>query len=130
MNEHDLIPLIVIVGPTAVGKTGLATHRLAKRLSAEIVSADSRQFYRYMDIGTAKPTLEERARVPHHLVDFADPDETVGLAQFLKLARATIPEIASARQSALPGRRDGAVRAGARPGVASAGDRARSGVAR
>ena len=84
--------LIAIVGPTAVGKTALALH-LAQALEGEIVSADSRQFYRGMDIGTAKPTPAERDRVPHHLVDVADPDETVGLAAFLELAHAAIGDI-------------------------------------
>jgi tRNA dimethylallyltransferase len=68
------------VGPTAVGKTELAL-RLAERLDGEIVSADSRLLYRGMDIGTAKPSLEERHRVPHHLVDVAEPDETWSMAQ-------------------------------------------------
>lgn len=102
MKEDARIPLIVIAGPTAVGKTGLAValgealgRAPGKTSGAEIVSADSRQCYRHMDIGTAKPTPEECARIPHHFVDFADPDETVGLAQFLKLARATILEIAA-----------------------------------
>lgn len=90
MDESpDLIPLIVIVGPTAVGKTTLGIH-VGERFRGEIISADSRQFYRYMDIGTATPTPEERARVRHHLVNIANPDETVGLAQFLVLARAAI----------------------------------------
>jgi tRNA dimethylallyltransferase len=84
--------LLVIVGPTAVGKTALSIY-LAERLSGEIVSADSRLFYRGMDIGTAKPTPEERARIPHHLIDIADPDETVGLAMFLRLAHAAIADI-------------------------------------
>jgi tRNA dimethylallyltransferase len=88
----ELIPLVVIIGPTAVGKTDLAVA-LGERFGAEIVSADSRQFYRYMDIGTAKPTPEARARVRHHLVDIADPDETVGLARFLRLARAAIADV-------------------------------------
>lgn len=61
-------PLILIVGPTAVGKTELAIQ-LAERLNGEIVSADSRLFYRGMDIGTAKPSREEQARAPHHLID-------------------------------------------------------------
>jgi len=73
--------VLVIVGPTAVGKTTLSLY-LAEHLRGEVVSADSRLFYRGMDIGTAKPTPEERARVPHHLIDIADPDETVGLARF------------------------------------------------
>jgi tRNA dimethylallyltransferase len=74
-------PLVVLLGPTAVGKTRLAID-LAERMDGEIVSADSRLFYRGMDIGTAKPTLRERERVPHHLVDVADPDEIWGLARF------------------------------------------------
>ena len=78
-------PLVVVVGPTAVGKTEVSI-RLAQRLDAEIVSADSRQFYRGMDIGTAKPTVAQRALVPHHLVDIADPDDTVSLAVFQRLA--------------------------------------------
>ncbi|MBN1810430.1 MAG: tRNA (adenosine(37)-N6)-dimethylallyltransferase MiaA [Anaerolineae bacterium] len=84
--------LLVIVGPTAVGKTALALH-LAEALDGEIVSADSRLFYRGMDIGTAKPTSEERARVIHHLIDIANPDETVGLAEFQEQACAAIDGI-------------------------------------
>jgi len=85
-------PLVVIVGPTAVGKTTLSLH-LAQALDGEIISADSRSFYRGMDIGTAKPTREERARVPHHLIDIADPDETVGLADYQDLAYAAIDDV-------------------------------------
>jgi len=85
-------PLLVLVGPTAAGKTSLSLH-LAEAFDGEIVSADSRSFYRGMDIGTAKPTSAERARVPHHLVDIADPDETVGLAEFQDLAHAAINNI-------------------------------------
>lgn len=93
MHEPSkLIPLIVVVGPTAVGKTALGIE-IGERFHGEIISADSRQFYRYMDIGTATPTADECARVPHRLVNIADPDETVGLAQFLELARAAIREI-------------------------------------
>lgn len=86
------IPLIVIVGPTAVGKTEFSIH-LAKRLNGEIVSADSRLFYRGMDIGTAKPTPEERARAPHHLIDVADPRETWSLALFQRAAAEAIAAI-------------------------------------
>lgn len=97
MSEHqNLPPLIAIVGPTAVGKTALGVV-LAEQFDGEIISADSRQFYRGMTIGTAKPSPEELHRVPHHLVDIADPDETVGLAQFLRLARAAIEEIVNRR---------------------------------
>ncbi|MCU0488432.1 MAG: tRNA (adenosine(37)-N6)-dimethylallyltransferase MiaA [Anaerolineales bacterium] len=86
-------PLVVLVGPTAVGKTELAI-KLAVCLQAEIISADSRLFYRGMDIGTAKPGLAERSQVPHHLIDVVDPDETLSLAEFQKLAQATVAEIA------------------------------------
>lgn len=85
-------PLILLVGPTAVGKTEIAIQ-LAERLNGEIVSADSRLFYRGMDIGTAKPTREEQARVPHHLIDVANPDETWSLAQFQAAAREAIADI-------------------------------------
>lgn len=87
-------PLILIVGPTAVGKTELAIQ-LAERLplGGEIVSADSRLFYRGMDIGTAKPTSEEQRRVPHHLIDIADPDEILSLAVFQQKAREAIAGI-------------------------------------
>ena len=86
------LPLILIVGPTAVGKTELAIQ-LAERLDGEIVSADSRLFYRGMDIGTAKPTREEQARMPHHLIDIADPDEILSLAIFQQKAREAIADI-------------------------------------
>jgi tRNA dimethylallyltransferase len=85
-------PLIVIVGPTAVGKTGISIQ-LAERLEGEIVSADSRLFYRGMDIGTAKPTPEERLRIPHHLIDVADPRETWSLAIFQRAAADAIADI-------------------------------------
>ena len=91
-RDPDLPPLICIVGPTAVGKTALSLH-LAKRFNGEIVSADSRLLYRGMDIGTAKPTPEEQQRVPHHLINVADPDEVVGLAEFQAMAYAAIDEI-------------------------------------
>jgi tRNA dimethylallyltransferase len=85
-------PLVVIVGPTAVGKTHLAV-RLAQEVNGEIVSADSRQLYRGMDIGTAKATPEEQERAAHHLIDVVDPDETLGLAQFQEMANAAIAGI-------------------------------------
>jgi len=81
-----------MVGPTAVGKTEIAIQ-LAKRLNGEIVSADSRLFYRGMDIGTAKPSPEEQARVPHHLIDIADPDQILSLAVFQQKAREIIAQI-------------------------------------
>ncbi len=87
-----LPPLVLIVGSTAVGKTEIAI-RLAHLLDGEIVSADSRLFYRGMDIGTAKPTPAELSQVPHHLVDVVNPDETLSLAVFQKMARQAIAEV-------------------------------------
>ncbi len=84
--------LLGIVGPTGVGKSRLAIQ-LAQALGGEIVNADSRQIYRYMDIGTAKPTPQERAIVPHHLIDIASPNENFSLAQYQQLAIRTIEDI-------------------------------------
>jgi len=84
--------LIVIAGPTAVGKTAAATA-VAQRFGGEIVSADSRQIYRGMDIGTAKPTPEEQAAAPHHLLDIRDPDQDFSLADYAAAARTTIADI-------------------------------------
>ena len=92
--DRQNIPLLAIVGPTAVGKTTLAIA-LARALGGEIVSADSRQVYRAMDIGTAKPTAAERAAVPHHLIDGVDPDQEFSLARYQDLATAAIREIAA-----------------------------------
>ena len=86
-------PLIAIVGPTAVGKTTLAV-RLAQALGGEVVSADSRQVYRRMDIGTAKPTPAERAAATHHLIDVVEPDEEFSLGIYQDLAGAALVEIA------------------------------------
>ena len=85
-------PLIAIVGPTALAKSKLAL-KLAQRFNGEIVSADSRQVYRYMDIGTAKPSLEERNLVHHHLIDVVDPDHDFSLALFQKLANQALEVI-------------------------------------
>lgn len=84
--------LVAIVGPTAAGKSEFALQ-LAQSLRGEIVNADSRQVYRYMDIGTNKPTLAERALVPHHLIDVVDPDEDFSLAIYCKLATKVIKGI-------------------------------------
>jgi tRNA dimethylallyltransferase len=92
MEKDSRPPLVIILGPTGVGKTE-ASLALAERLNGEIVSADSRLLYRGMDIGTAKPTPEEIAQVPHHLVDVADPDETWSLALFQAEARRAIAGI-------------------------------------
>jgi tRNA dimethylallyltransferase len=86
------IPLLAVVGPTATGKTSLAIA-LARRLHGEIVSADSRQIYQGMDIGTAKPTPEQRAQVPHHLLDIVAPDTSYTLAQYQADAQDAIADI-------------------------------------
>jgi tRNA dimethylallyltransferase len=83
-----------IVGPTGAGKSALAME-VAERLNCEIVNADSRQFYRGMDLGTAKPSAEDRARVPHHLIDVRQPDEALDVAEFAQLARDAIEGIAA-----------------------------------
>lgn len=89
-----MAPLIVITGPTASGKTGLALD-LAERYGGEIICADSRTIYRGMDIGTAKPTDEERARVPHHLLDVVEPGEGFTAKDFQALAHTAIADIRS-----------------------------------
>ncbi len=84
--------LVAIVGSTGIGKSALAI-KLAERFDGEIVNADSRQVYRGMDIGTAKPTLEEQERIPHKLIDICDPDEVFNLAFYLEQSTAAINEI-------------------------------------
>lgn len=84
--------LLCILGPTAVGKTDIAIS-VAQQLNAEIVSADSRQIYKYMNIGTAKPTPEEQAQAQHHLIDCVVPDERFSMADYQRLADATIQKI-------------------------------------
>jgi len=88
----DAPRIAALVGPTAVGKTALAMG-LAASLPIEVVSADSRAVYRWMDIGTAKPSLEERLRLPHHLIDVVDPDEPYSLAVYQQQAVAAIARI-------------------------------------
>ena len=85
-------PLVILAGPTASGKSSLSIE-LAIRISAEIVNADSMQVYRLMEIGTAKPTLEERRTVPHHLIDLANPDEPFDAARYVRAAGPVIEEI-------------------------------------
>ena len=92
MQQTQKPPVVLIVGPTAVGKTELAIQ-LVERFKGEIVSADSRLFYRGMDIGTAKPSPEELRRVPHHLIDIAEPDEILSLAVFQQQAAKVIADI-------------------------------------
>ena len=84
--------MLGLVGPTGVGKTALALA-LSERLPVEVVSADSRTVYRWMDIGTAKPTLDERRRVPHHLIDLVDPDQSYSLALYQQQALEAIARI-------------------------------------
>lgn len=94
MQWGDKVNLLVIVGPTATGKTALSIE-LAEVLRGEIVSADSRQIYRGMDIGTAKATVEDRVRVPHHLLDIVNPDQVLTLAEYQALAYRMIEGIAA-----------------------------------
>ena len=84
--------IVIVLGPTAVGKTELALA-VAQRVNAEIVNADSQQVYRYLDIGTGKPSKPERERVRHHLIDVVNPDEDFNAARYRQLAAASIDEI-------------------------------------
>ena len=92
MTSVTTTPVLFVVGPTAAGKSRLALA-LARRFNGEIINADSRQVYRHMDIGTAKPSSNEQAQVHHHLLDIFDPDENFDLASFLSLARGNIRHI-------------------------------------
>ena len=85
-------PLIIITGPTAVGKTALSVQ-LAKKIGGEIISADSMQVYRHMDIGTAKIRPEEMEGVPHHLIDILDPTEEFNVVRFQALAKKALEDI-------------------------------------
>ncbi len=87
-------PLVILSGPTAVGKTALSLS-LAKAIGGEIISADSMQVYRHMDIGTAKLPVEERQGIPHFLIDVLNPDEEFNVTLFLRLAKLAIQEIRS-----------------------------------
>jgi tRNA dimethylallyltransferase len=88
------VSIVAVVGPTGVGKTAFAL-KLAPVLGAEVVCADSRQVYRYLDIGTAKPGPEERRVCAHHLLDVADPDEPFDVADYCRLAHAAIEDVVS-----------------------------------
>ncbi len=90
--QGQKIPLLVLVGPTAVGKTSFSIE-LAQRINAEIISADSVQVYRYLDIGAAKPTGVERRLVPHHLIDVVDPSVNFTAYDYQRLAREKIAEV-------------------------------------
>lgn len=78
---NSIVPLLVIAGPTAAGKSGVAI-KIAKKLGAEIISCDSAQVYKYMDIGTAKPDLSERQQIKHHLIDYVMPDEDYSAVRY------------------------------------------------
>ena len=90
MNSNNHV--IIIIGPTASGKTDLGFH-LAQRLNAEIINADSRQVYRHMDIGTAKPSITIQKTIPHHEIDIIEPNEDYNLAIFLKNCKKAITKI-------------------------------------
>ena len=93
MEEIKAFPnLLVLIGQTAVGKTALSL-KLAAKFNGEIISADSRLFYRGMDIGTAKPSVAERGDIPHHLIDVCNPDETLTLAEYQRRAYKTIDTV-------------------------------------
>ena len=94
MNNDAKIPVISIVGPTASGKTALSIE-IAKIFNGEIVSADSMQIYKGMDIATAKPTITEQAGIKHHLIDFLDTDKTFSVAKYCELAHKAIHDIYS-----------------------------------
>ena len=91
----ELLPkLVVIVGPSGVGKSGVSLE-LAREFSGEIVNGDATSMYRYLDIGSAKPTLPERRRIPHHLIDIVSPDEIITVAQYQQLTYKSIDDIFS-----------------------------------
>jgi tRNA dimethylallyltransferase len=95
LKADHKIPLVVIAGPTAVGKSDLAMQ-VARQLGTEIISADSAQVYRYLDIGTAKPTKEEQRQVKHHLIDLVEPDQTFSVADYQQAATDLIKKMWSA----------------------------------
>ncbi len=86
------IPLVVVAGPTASGKTAAGVF-LAQQLNGEVVSADSMQIYRHLTVGTAKPTPQEMQGIPHHLIDFLEPGQSFSVAEYVQLARQAIQEI-------------------------------------
>ncbi|MBQ2968398.1 MAG: tRNA (adenosine(37)-N6)-dimethylallyltransferase MiaA [Clostridia bacterium] len=90
----EKMPLVVLFGPTASGKTSLAVQ-MAKRIDGEVVTADSMQVYKHMNIGTAKPTIDEMEGVPHHLIDIVEPDENYSLSQYAEAAHKCIREVVS-----------------------------------
>lgn len=99
MAEYK-IPLIAVVGPTASGKTSLAVE-ISKRCGAEVVSCDSMQIYKGMDIATAKPTVEEMQGIPHHMIGFLSPDEPFSVAKYCEIAKEIISDINSRGKKAV-----------------------------
>ena len=93
-HTHRDLVVVVVTGPTASGKTPLAIE-IAQRWGGEIINADSMQVYRYMDIGTAKPSLEQRAEVPHHLLDVVNPNQSYSAGRFGIDARKVAADIHS-----------------------------------
>lgn len=93
MNMEKKKKIILLTGPTASGKTSIAIELCKRMSSAEVISVDSRQFYRGMDIGTAKPTLQERAEVPHHFIDIANPHQGINAGEYARRAKAIIREL-------------------------------------
>ena len=93
MQTKEKIPILAVVGPTASGKTALGVE-LAKAYNGEVVSADSMQIYRGLDVGTAKVTPEETQGVPHHLVDIVGPEQSFSVADYVQAARACAEQIA------------------------------------
>ena len=91
-NQRIKPKLFVILGPTAIGKSKIAFN-LAKKYEASIISADSLQIYKYFDIGTSKPTFDERKTVPHYLIDILEPDQDFNAAIFKKMADSIISEL-------------------------------------
>ena len=92
VSPNEKPKVIVICGPTGIGKTTVGI-RLAEKLGGEIISADSMQIYRYMDIGTAKPTADEQSRVIHHMIDIVDPDEDFDAVRFAEMAREKVMQL-------------------------------------
>src|SRR6187399_2369660 len=97
MPSTPLHPIIVIVGPTASGKSDLALS-IAEAFNGEIVNYDSVQIFRHMNIGSAKPSLEERRRVPHHMVDIREPDEEFNAGDYQREARAVLEDLRERRR--------------------------------
>ena len=93
-------PVVCLAGPTASGKTALAVE-LAKDLNGEVVSCDSMQVYRRMDIGTAKPSPEEMQGIPHHMIDVAEPDEDFSVSRYCAMAAPIVDDIVARGKTAI-----------------------------